>query len=1548
VTYAGAFAGADLVYTLAPGGLQERIVLARPTDTSLFGFVATATDLKLVPNEVGAIDVLDPEGLAVATLPTPVAYDASPDPIASTGTVTLTDHADGGFGLDIAVDPEFLVSASYPVVIDPAWNDAPNRDGYTNQSSPGTSYESNDYLQADSGKRTYIRFNTDSIETDELIVYDAQLMMYPTSAGAVTGGIAAKRVLDPWPAGGTLNWNNQPAIGSTVFDEPTNAPGGGQDWWTWDVTELYQHYLDTADTYNTHWTNLGVALTATNPKTFYAVDATLQNSDPVLYVTYNRLPYAPTLDAPTTGYLTESESLTLSVNQVPSDPNGDDVMVSFQISDNGTSWTGSHLVFESPYDDRKSFTVPAGVLLDGQTYYWRAVSRDVCDPGTGAMCSLTDGAGTVRDPKTSGVRSFTVQLEHLGTDHRWAMWSHDVGSDMSLQVNQSNGNLFLDVPIASYATPIGPMDVSLAYNSLEDAGFGMGAGWDIAVGPRSSAGGLPTKLFRLDTSADADVKIRFQGGRTLYFPHNYGAVWGGTSAMSGIVTKNANGTWTYAAADGGTYGFDTNAASPTGAELLTAKPASSGASASNKEFTYTYDVNLRLDAVTDPLGRKVNLVWDANGKLQYIRAADYGANQRVLTYANGKIATITTSVSDNLTPPTSHDEVLTFRYHATSGLVNEVLDAVQSAGAGDGWDVVYGTGTFTRVQSVTPPSSGSPATSPTTPQPWRFGYVDKNPATQNVAFACLTDPRNTVSITCDPDMGTADDANQTQTQFNDAGLPVKVAGAIVGSFRPVSTYVFDNHNNLICSRTPEANALGTESCSSASDQDTGGLSTVYDYENTAPYRLVSVTHPAAASGTFPRLRETYAYDEGSSFNGLWAEAYRNTTLDGSPHAEQQWNDLDQSWTAGGSPPSLADPDGNNWGLRLSGFLDISDLGGGKKYKFRVFSDDGVRLSVEGKTILDCFGQTQDAGTSNCGTGVDVGTFLWGTEAPIRIEYADLTGVAQLTVKWDQGNGTWITIPGYRLFPDLGLVTSKTYEKLQSGGGAPDVWQERWTFPDDDAKSRRLQASHIREDLSGATSHVYRTDYVYGATYGLLQTETANAQDAANDVVTTYTYENGVAPGAWGLPAGSVVSCISRTVVDTQPASDDITTDIRCDRAGRTTQQILNVDAVSGTPQVAQPRTTQTIYDSLGRPTRTLEVETGAEQITVYDVSGRVQKTRTLVSGTTYTERGYVYDHAGRLKTEAIANPTTGVVNLTTPWASVAHLYDLADNEIQLTDERGKVWTAVYDALNRVSSQTSPLGAVTTTTYQLGSGLNRVLVYTPGATASGGDTGAVTTTDMDVLGRKTSEQLEGYDPTTYAYDVLGNGTSMTAPTGIRTSSTYSGLSELLTTTEFSQSGGTPATTTNTYDGSGRLVTVDGPRAGADEDVMSYEYDVFGRLTKSITESVTIPGGTNAANTALTYNDAGERIKIDTKLTNTVTVSRQFGYDAAGRQTTMIDAKGTTTTTYNKAGWVTLVDDPRTTNVNMTYDYLGRLVCRHTATCTSLRAGPNDSPTTRRAT
>jgi YD repeat-containing protein len=116
-------------------------------------------------------------------------------------------------------------------------------------------------------------------------------------------------------------------------------------------------------------------------------------------------------------------------------------------------------------------------------------------------------------------------------------------------------------------------------------------------------------------------------------------------------------------------------------------------------------------------------------------------------------------------------------------------------------------------------------------------------------------------------------------------------------------------------------------------------------------------------------------------------------------------------------------------------------------------------------------------------------------------------------------------------------------------------------------------------------------------------------------------------------------------------------------------------------------------------------------------------------------------------------------------------------------------------------------------------------------------------------------------------------------------------------------------------------------------MTYTYDDVGRLLSSTYEGVTLPSSTTKASVSILYDDAGEQVRVTQKLKTGTDMVRDWAYDDSGRTATFADARGSTTFTYNLAGWPTQVDDPRPSlAVFMAYDDLGRRLCRHTAVCT----------------
>jgi len=102
--------------------------------------------------------------------------------------------------------------------------------------------------------------------------------------------------------------------------------------------------------------------------------------------------------------------------------------------------------------------------------------------------------------------------------------------------------------------------------------------------------------------------------------------------------------------------------------------------------------------------------------------------------------------------------------------------------------------------------------------------------------------------------------------------------------------------------------------------------------------MLSMTHPAGTPSGGARVQETYAYDAGPTFQGLWIEKFENDALAGVPDDEGLSDNLNFNWGTG-SPPGIGNND--HWSVRLSGYLDITG-NNATKYDFRVTGTMGTR------------------------------------------------------------------------------------------------------------------------------------------------------------------------------------------------------------------------------------------------------------------------------------------------------------------------------------------------------------------------------------------------------------------------------------------------------------------------------------------------------------------------------------------------------------------------------------------------------------------------------
>lgn len=170
------------------------------------------------------------------------------------------------------------------------------------------------------------------------------------------------------------------------------------------------------------------------------------------------------------------------------------------------------------------------------------------------------------------------------------------------------------------------------------------------------------------------------------------------------------------------------------------------------------------------------------------------------------------------------------------------------------------------------------------------------------------------------------------------------------------------------------------------------------------------THPAQtytqevdlAAGTH-RIRVDYFEDWGqASLNVSWdrvpgelwqAEFFDNRNLDGGPAYSAQYEDINFNWN-GGSPADGVPA--NNFSARWTRTINFAP----GTYHFTVTSDDGARLSIGNRQIIDAW-SIHPAETHSA--TVD----LAGGRQAVHLEYFEATGDALVRLEWERvSSPTW--------------------------------------------------------------------------------------------------------------------------------------------------------------------------------------------------------------------------------------------------------------------------------------------------------------------------------------------------------------------------------------------------------------------------------------------------------------------------------------------------------------------------------------------------------------
>jgi RHS repeat-associated protein len=1157
--------------------------------------------------------------------------------------------------------------------------------------------------------------------------------------------------------------------------------------------------------------------------------------------------------------------------------------------------------------------VPAGALKDGQAYHWRVKTSDLI---------VGKNNRQPRERKSATTRQFTVSLKKWGSDPRWAMWSHGLGNGMQLEVNQANGNLFLDYPLDSLATPAGPLDLSLAYNSQQTHDFDVPGRWVVSVGPGGERGPMPV---RLSVPAWGGVQIRFSDGSRQFFPKLEGDHYGSIGGGAGLVTRSDGGPndprWRYRTATGSKYAFRQSGA------LLYARSSTGDVTGPGFEYGYTQvGTDERISFVRDPLGREVTFSWvndGANDRLVGISTWDWSWD---LFYdGSGRL--------ESITDPTLAD--VSFGYLAGS--------AASLATITDGEDH------FTSVGYASPipdkPAKVASVTLPGVGTPYTFEY--SGPFTgQMAARTDVADPRAP---------GTPDPQDFTsRTWFNVAGLPIRVDGPRDEQDRwGMTTQLWDENSNLICRRSPAANSLAL-GCDNPGNPAPNGLQTDWTYQNRAPYLVKTERAPQNSQGQ--RALTTYGYDEG--MHELYAEYFSNVHLAGEPVGAGFESSLNQNWGQGA--PAALGGQTQNWSLRLTGRLEITT---GRTH-FRVLSDanDGLRLTVGSKLVFDCWNDAQACQDED---------FLFEEgEKRFVLEFRDLGGSARSHLRWRKASqGLYEEVPSADLAPEVNLLTSV----------ADPAGTTTYTYTGQDKAKRRVSSetragrttsyaydqygriTQITDPLGHQTTNTYTgacLTNVVDRTGAVTRFQCNGAGDVTEQ--TTVIRAAGPQPPQERYTTTSY-DALGRVDVVTahRNGTPETVVDNNYDSAGRLIETTDGLGAVTHydyndrgllteeirpDPDGAGPQDAPLVrhaYEGAGNRVTTTDAR-GKVWRTTYDALNRVIATRDPLCEL-YTDS----DPRCSL-TETTYDFTLNLVRSKDP-AGVENTssFDLVGQKVSEQVGGIPAATFTYDPAGRLTQETDPAGVVTTRTY------NSFGAVTS-ETRPTGPAGALKTTsyDHDAGGRMTKMTDALGRETLYGYDDEGRLTSVTLPLSPPATTTYvlddagelvriTGADGRVRDAEFDERGRRTSmrdargSTSYIYDAASRLTQVGLPNGV----VQHFDYDALGRRTRRFGGSPSEPvdeesytydpagnmtgASTSSGTVAMSYDPAG---RIQTVSAQGATST--YGYEK-GRLVEQADPGGTSTFAYNPDGQLHTITGPFGTTVTYGYYPNGR---KHTRTVT----------------
>lgn len=518
VAYKNAWKDTDLFYEQRGASLKEYIALKSAAAPTTFAFRVDGATLKFGKDASGKAD-----GTVVATQPNGTQVVMPALTLSSTKSGPISNpplkYELKGNTVSIVLDKSWLKSQradSFPLVIDPTYAYYT----YYHTGVPGgdlgqfTAYKSDGYVCNSTNCDMYVgSLNDRGLKSWRTEFHVPFMDVYGKTVTAAS--IYTERINRPYAWSGFEGNRTYWATWAHCFGYNcrSGAPqaAGNIDWGGYlDATGLMQwaSQNNVGDGWLMMWGNEG------DIQSFKAFSGAHTYLDVQYYnVAQNRRTDLPTLAAPAANASIMVNRPTLKMNPV-GDPDGDLVRYSFHLLDA----KGNILAYAGELD-APSWTIPDGILADGEKYFWRGF---VMERNAGNPAVIESGWR-----QTNETRGFTFELR---TGKDMTQTYDDVGP---VTVNLNTGNLYGSFPTHSMSALGGDIGLSLDYNT-----------------PNLVRPGLSARYFNNTTGSGSpaitvqDPNVDMNWGTSSPYPgvvqaDNFTVIW------SGFFKAPMDGTYTF-------------------------------------------------------------------------------------------------------------------------------------------------------------------------------------------------------------------------------------------------------------------------------------------------------------------------------------------------------------------------------------------------------------------------------------------------------------------------------------------------------------------------------------------------------------------------------------------------------------------------------------------------------------------------------------------------------------------------------------------------------------------------------------------------------------------------------------------------------------------------------------------------------------------------------------------------------------------------------------------------------------------------------------------